>query len=271
MYTLQANDGVAITFTSDELSHCKYPSSIYTSICGQWMSAEAPMEIHMMNSIELAFLKEFLELRVRLNESPCIRDIPPRVFNTEIMENGTKSTGYKFVSYPSLIDIESMPIWSPEYTGLHEEYHTFLNQIIGESEATTLFKWILTMDYLGCNDLLYLIQARCAFLYVHLMNEYMIKHTSDIISTYRQKVDAFFNDSRTNSPACEFIQVFTDLKVTHPQLAIKIMTRFVRHRGIDMPRSTWGDEEWAKFYVDAPKFYASLPLSAADKLRLYSK
>jgi hypothetical protein len=262
MYNLQGSDDCIVSFSKEQAKLCSYPWSVFEDYSDE--QDMIPMPISYLTGNELESLRDFLSLRVRLGPIK-FRDIPPKIFNASIMNrDGKTPTGYKLVTWEPLISYDSVPLWIPDYTGIANEYHMWLH---GAVESNRLFYWLQAADYIGCNDLVYLLQAYAAYLYVHMIDLYMKGFGADKgLSGFRDWV----REERVDN-MCQhrFMKVFDDFKETHPLLCNQIMTRFVRHRGIRLPRVEWTDDDWSQFYRDAPGFYASLPLTEEKKAGLY--
>lgn len=259
MYNLQGSDDCIVSFSKEEVQRCSYPCSVFADYYRD--DEYIPVPVHYLTGAELESLRDFLSLRVRLGPIR-FRDIPPKIFNASIMnKDGKTPTGYKLVTWEPLISCDNVPLWMPDYTGIANEYHMWLSRVVGRWEDGTshqLFYWLHAADYIGCNDLVYLLQAYCAYLYVHMINMY-----TRGVGSGSGGLDGFHNwvrEERTeNTREHRFMKAFDEMKETHPLLCKQLMTRFVRHRGIRLPRVEWTDDDWSQFYRDAPGFYASLP------------
>ena len=277
-YILKANDDTLVNVSQAELEHCEYAKGVYTNTNGSWLDAEEPLVIPLMNGTEITMFRAFLTLRVAHKYPPRIRDLPPIIRNSEIMEKGLIGTGYNLVHYPALIDADTMTSWDPEKTGLDQGYIHFLEALCashtGMHEAWVIRRWLELADYVGCADLVYLLQARCAFLLLHHIKDYMIVHAANTAHTYRQKMDMYMQSSYegANVPTdmVQFMKEYRLLKSSLSHLSLGISKRFIRHRGISIPRPEWSDAEWATFHEDAPAFYASLPVPDEDRHKLYA-
>jgi hypothetical protein len=269
MYNLQGSDDCIVSYSKEEISHCDYPWNVFSDECE---SEIVPMPVPYLTGPELELLREFLSLRVQLGEV-AFRDIPPKIFNANIMNrDGKTPTGYKLVTWEPLITCDNVPLWMPDYTGIANEYHMWLHGAVG-LEGSNVFYWLKAADYIGCNDLVYLLEAYCAYLYVHMIDSYMKgvgggsgSGSGGGLSKLREWVS---EERVDNKKEFRFMKAFDELKETHPLLCKQIMSRFVRHRGIRLPRIQWTDDDWSQFYRDAPGFYASLPLSEEKKAGLY--
>lgn len=255
MYNLQGNDNCIVSFSKEQIQHCSYPWNIFSDECE---SEFIPIPVPYLTGGDLELLREFLLLRVRLGPIK-FRDIPPKIFNASIInKDGKTPTGYKLVTWEPLISYDNVPLWMSDYTGIANEYHLWLDEVVdscGDRLSSRIFYWLHAADYIGCNDLIYLLQAYCAYLYVHMIDLYM-KEFGGGLSEFREWV----REERTeNIREYRFMKAFDEMKETHPLLCKQLMTRFVRHRGIRLPRVEWTDDDWSKFYRDAPEFYASLP------------
>jgi hypothetical protein len=231
------------------------------------------MPIPYLTGAELEGLRGFLSLQVRLG-SIAFRDIPPKIFNANIMNrDGKTPTGYKLVTWEPLVSCGSVPLWMPDYTGIANEYHMWLHSIVrgrGDGTSNMVFYWLQAADYIGCNDLVYLLQAYAAYVYVHMIDLYIKGFGAGSGSGLSGFRDWVREERIDNMCQFRFMKAFDSLKETHPFLCNQIMTRFVRHRGIRLPRIEWTDEDWAQFYRDAPGFYASLPVPLEKKAGLYN-
>jgi hypothetical protein len=265
MYNLQGSDDCIVSYSKEQIQHCSYPWNVFSDECE---SEIVPMPVPYLTGPELELLREFLSLRVRLGQIK-FRDIPPKIFNASIMnKDGKTPTGYKLVTWEPLISCDNVPLWMPDFTGIANEYHMWLHGVVGswgDMSSHRLFYWLEAADYIGCNDLVYLLQAYAAYLYIHMIDLYM-KGFGGGLSEFRDWV----REERVDN-MCQhrFMKAFDEMKETHPLLCKQIMTRFVRHRGIRLPRVEWTDDDWSQFYKDAPGFYASLPLTEEKKAGLY--
>ena len=273
MYNLQGNDDCIVSFTDKQLVFCDYPRTIF---CEDDNSKEVPMPIPYMSGNELEMLHRFLALRVEIGPI-ILRDIPPKLFNANIMDRGRKPTGYKLVTWEPRISTYNMPVWMPEYTGIANEYHMWLDSIIvrdhNNSDIRILFHWLKAADYIGCDDIIYLIQAYCAYLYVHMVSGFLKRPHLDCIHSGYTKVNKFHEWVRSagidNQREFTFMEEFRTMRETHPHIVEPIMKQFVRHRGIRMPREEWGDDDWLQFYSNAITFYRDLPISESERAKLY--
>lgn len=263
MYNLQGSDDCIVSFSKEEIKLCSYPWNIFADYCDDEI---IPVPVHYLNGSELESLREFLLLRVELG-AIAFRDIPPKFFNANIMnKDGKTPTGYKLVTWEPLISYDSVPLWMPDYTGIANEYHMWLHGAVGgwgDGISHRLFYWLHAADYIGCNDLVYLLQAYAAYLYVHMIDLYMKGFGGTDRGGGVGRFRDWVREERTeNIREYRFMKAFDEMKETHPLLCKQIMTRFVQHRGIRLPRVEWTDDDWSQFYRNAPGFYASLPVSA---------
>ena len=267
MYNLQGNDDCIVSFTKEELEYCSYPQSIFIDWDGEVEEGRL-MPIHCMTGAELEALREFLRIRVRLGEDGKIqvRDIKPKLFNSNIMnKDGKTPTGYRLVTWEPLVTCDNMPLWMPHYNGIANEYHMWLE---GAVKQDRLFYWLEAADYVGCKDLVYLLQVYCAYLYVHMVGKYMkgVGACDGKVAGFREWVAEERDDNRREH---QFMKGFDTLMETHPIMCEQIMKRFVRHRGIRLPRVEWTDADWEGFYRDAPEFYRKLPITEKERAGLY--
>lgn len=101
----------SVEFTSDQLKQCTYAREMYTASNGCWTDSMDPLCVPVMTVAELRTLHTFLAIRVRLGQAPQIRDTPPRIYDSEIMNKDGTGTGLNVVIYPSLIDLPKMKQW----------------------------------------------------------------------------------------------------------------------------------------------------------------
>ncbi len=284
-------DGL-VEFTSDQLKHCTYAREMYTAGDGHgsWADAVDPLCVPIMTVAELRILHRFLAIRDRLGQPPKIRDTPPRIYDSEIMNRDGTGTGLNVVVYPSLIDLPKMKQWDVDHIGIDEEYMTFLRDLvirevspegidytaitIAPHEGAVLFRWIDYADFMGCDDLLYLLRARIAYIYKRYNYAYMDSVLGDTTRSNREKIHQYV--SLTDGiPYTDrertFLRDISKFGGRHPMAFKAIQRQFIQHRGIPLPRPEWTNEEWEKFMEDAPTFYMSLPVPDKEKHRLYAK
>jgi hypothetical protein len=273
-YNVCGIDGVSISFSKDELTFCTYAREMYTNTSGVWIESDDPLLVPMMNSTELQLFQQFLQIRLRIGEPPCIRDTPPYVSLTEIRYKGIRGTGYNVVIWPSLINVRMMREWNEEYTGIKTEYIQFLETLVTHMGESARFQWIDYADYLGCNDLCYLLTANIAYLYKKYIYAYLdncksvrgkAENEKDRIHQYLHRTDPHiqYTDSER-----EFLKNICECNEKNPLRFQMILRKFVNHRGLPMPRPEWTDEQWDVFMEQLPAFYASLPLSVTDRAKL---
>ena len=161
MYNLQGNDDCIVSFSKEELIWCVYPQSVFMDEgAGSETGSETGrkntiMPVHCMTGAELLGLRAFLRLRGRLGEI-AVRDTRPIVFDANIMnKDGRTPTGYKLVTWEPFVTVENMPLWTSKYNGIANEYLAWLATIQEED----LFHWLEAADYIGCKDIVYLIQV----------------------------------------------------------------------------------------------------------------
>ena len=141
MYNLQANDGTVLEFSRDEISHMQ----VIHTMCSDsnkfslHESDSDPIVVAIVNGEELRVLKQFLRIRTICGEGPRIKERPPIICDAEIMEKGVKGTGYNMVYWPALIDVEAVPVWNAQTTGISQEYLEFLHQIENSNRTVNLF------------------------------------------------------------------------------------------------------------------------------------
>ena len=286
-----------VEFTSDQLTHCTYAREMYTGGCGSgsvvsWVDATDPLNVPIMTVAELRTLHTFLAIRDRLGQPPRIRDTPPRIYESEIMNRDNTGTGLNVVVYPSLIDLPKMKRWDIEHIGIDEEYMSFLRELVvadaGESsdgidhyadtsaphEGAVLFRWIDYADFMGCDDLLYLLRARIAYIYKRYVYTYLDSVLSDITRSNTEKIQQYIA-LRDGIPYTDreraFMREICKFNDRHPMAFKFIQRQFIQHRGIPLPRPEWKNDEWEKFMKDAPAFYMSLPIPDKERHRLYAK
>ena len=277
-----------VEFTSDQLKHCTYAREMYTvgGGHGSWADAVDPLFVPVMTVAELRTLRAFLAIRVRLGQPPRIRDTPPRIYDSEIMNRDGTGTGLNVVVYPSLIDLPKMKQWDVEHIGIHEEYMTFLRELvisedidltaitIAPHEGAVLFRWIDYADFMGCDDLLYLLRARIAYIYKRYNYAYLDYVISDTTRSNAEKIQQYVS-LKDGIPYTDreraFLREVCKFNDRHPMAFKAIQRQFIQHRGIPLPRPEWTNEEWEKFMEDAPAFYMSLPIPDKEKHRLYAK
>ena len=275
MYNLQANDGTVLEFSRDEISHMQ----VIHTMCSDsnkfslHESDSDPIVVAIVNGEELRVLKQFLRIRTICGEGPRRKERPPIICDAEIMEKGVKGTGYNMVYWPALIDVEAVPVWNAQTTGISQEYLEFLHQIENSNRTVNLFHWLTIADYVHCNDLIYLIQARCAFILVHFIAQYYCRLVKEML-TDAQKINRFVQWSSVlvpgdNDAEYEFMVVYNEIKSTRRHLTRGILNTFIRHRGMELPRETWVDADWERFKARAPEFYRKLPVPDDDRAKLY--
>jgi len=280
-----------VEFTSDQLKHCAYAREMYTMHGDDdWVEATDPLSVPTMTVAELRLLQQFLSIRVRLGEPPCVRDTPPRIYECEIMYKGESGTGLNTVLYPSIIDMNTMKEWTSELIGIHSEYMGFLQTLvqnessegidytattIAPHEGTVITRWVDYADFMGCDDLLYLLRARIAYIYKKYVHAHVASckvSSGEHLPTQKQRIERYLAlDSAIQYTDREraFIQSIHVFNRRHPMALSAILRQFVMPRGIPLPHPDWTDEQWADFMEKAPAFYASLPIPEKDRHKLY--
>jgi hypothetical protein len=277
-----------VEFTSDQLKHCAYAREMYTMHDdGDWVDATDPLSVPIMTVAELRLLQQFLAVRVRVGEPPRIRDTPPIIYDCEIMYKGEAGTGLNTVMYPAVIDMYTMKEWTSALIGIHEEYMEFLQTLvrsessegidcsmitIAPHEGTVITRWVDYADFMGCDDLSYLLRARIAYIYKKYVHAYLDTVAGDTVRTHADKITQYISlDSAIQYADREraFLVSLGEFNKRHPLALASIRRQFIMPRGIPLPRPDWTDDQWADFMEKAPAFYASLPVSEKDRQRLY--
>ena len=281
-----------VEFTSDQLKHCAYAREMYTMHGDDdWVEATDPLSVPTMTVAELRLLQQFLSIRVRLGEPPCIRDTPPLIYECEIMYKGESGTGLNTVLYPSIIDMNTMKEWTSALIGIHGDYMKFLQTLvesessegidytattIAPHEGTVITRWVDYADFMGCDDLLYLLRARTAYIYKKYIHAHVALHkvsSGENMPTQKQRIERYLAlDSAIHYTDREqaFIKSIHEFNRRHPMALAGILRQFVMPRGIPLPHPDWTDEQWADFMEKAPAFYASLPVPEKDRHKLYA-
>jgi hypothetical protein len=274
-YNICGSDGENIPFTKEELAFCTYAREMYTDTKGVWTQSDEPLLVPMMNSVELRLLQHFLQIRLRTREPPCIRDVPPQITSAEICYKGIRGTGYNTVVWPSLINIRVIREWNEEYTGINSEYIQFLNDLVAYTGEGARFHWMEYADYMGCDDLCYLLTANIAYLYKKYIYAYLdnFKSTDHGENSEKTRIRKYVNMTDSSiqyeNNERDFIRNVREFNEKNPIRFQAILRKFINHRGIPMPRPDWTNKQWDTFMEQLPKFYASLPLSDTDKEKLY--
>jgi hypothetical protein len=276
-YFIRSNNNVLIEFTKDELNYCEYAKNIFTDGDDNWFESDEPLNAIYLNDNELNQLKMFLQIRTMIGESPKVTEKSPVILKSEIMENGTIPTGYNLVHLPALISADHTPFWNSKFTGIHADYLAWLETTCNTPEL--LFHWLIIADWMGCMDLVYLIQAKCAFHIVHFIDKYMkrvdIKNPSKIPVEYTEKIKNFVewskNNNGNNTEEYEFMKEYHMTKESYQHLTRGILVKFIRHRGLNVPRENWTTKEWTEFKAKAPTFYSKLPVADADRYKLFRR
>jgi hypothetical protein len=280
-----------VEFTSDQLKHCAYAREMYTMHDGgDWVEATDPLSVPNMTVAELRLLQQFLAVRVRVGEPPRIRDTPPIIYDCEIMYKGEAGTGLNTVIYPAVIDMNTMKEWTSALIGIHQEYMEFLQTLvrsessegidytattISPDEGAIITRWIDYADFMGCDDMLYLLRARTAYIYKKYIHAHMALHkvsSGENMPTHKQRIERYLaldSDIQYTDRERAFIKSIHEFNKRHPMAIAGILRQFVMPRGIPLPHPEWTDEQWADFMEKAPAFYASLPVSEKDRQRLY--
>lgn len=268
-YTLVSRDNHTISFTRNELEHVEYAKNIFTDLSDNWIHTAEHLDVPLVNHQGLQVIKEFLRVRVEVGKPPQIRDRGMEIIDADIFDNHRKNIGIRLLRIPPLISVDSMKSWTSAETGLDERYIVFLETYISREQ---LFQYMRNADFMGCTDLIYLLQARCAFLLVHDIENYIQKYMNEAyIIPHGQKVEAFmkWSENPENSSEHLFMQEFNEAKATHSHLVKGIVLRFIRHRSIDLPQENWDDERWEQFKRELPLFYSKLKLTDRQKELLF--
>ena len=279
-----------VEFTSDQLKHCAYAREMYTMYDnGAWVEATDPLSVPIMTVAELRLLHQFLDMRVRLGEPPRIRDTPPIIYDCEIMYKGESGTGLNTVIYPSIIDMHTMKEWTYALIGIHEEYMSFLQTLVSSEssdgidysmttiaphEGSVITRWVDYADFMGCDDLSYLLHARIAYIYKKYVHAHLDTVVSDTVRTHADKITRYISlDASIQYTDREraFIASLGEFNKRHPMALASIRRQFIMPRGIPLPRPEWTDAQWAEFMDKAPAFYASLPVPEKDRHKMYAK
>jgi hypothetical protein len=276
-YFVKSNNDVLIQFTKDQLNYCEYAKNIFTDGDGNWIESDEPLDAIYLDNVELKHFQIFLKIRNKIGESPKISEKPVVILKSEIMENGNIPTGYNVIHLPPLISADHTPFWNSKFTGIHEDYLEWLATISTTPER--LFQWLIIADWMGCADLVYLIQAKCAFLIVNYIDKYMkridIKNPSKIPVEYSEKIKKFVewskDDNVINREEYEFMKEYQKTKDCYHHLTRGILLKFIRHRGLNVPRENWTADKWAEFKAKAPTFYSKLPIADADRYKLFRR
>ena len=273
-YNVCGSDGEIISFSKDELALCTYAREMYTDSNGGWVDSDEHLLVPIMDSAELKLFQRFLQLRLAVGEPPRIHDKPPQILPTEIRYKGIHGTGYNTVIWPSLLNVRTIREWNEEYTGIKSEYIQFLDDIVTYVGESARFQWMEYADYMGCDDLCYLLTANIAYLYKKYIYAYLDNFKSvgqgDQSEKARIRKYIYMTDPCIHyaNNEREFISNVRDFNEKNPIRFQTILRKFVNHRGIPMPRPEWTDQQWDTFMEQLPAFYASLPLSDADRLKL---
>jgi hypothetical protein len=264
IYRLCSNDDVVIEFTKDELEYSEFCKNILTDLSGNWIQPNETIDALLIDGKGIQQIKEFIQLRIRLGKAPKIRERPMEILDAEIVDNHKQPIGYNLVRIPPLVDAEAIAEWNSKETGFEEEYITYSLQFTTGEE---LFNAIVNADYFGCMDMVYLLQAKCAFHIVHYIKHYETKYKPD--GSKAEIMEKFANwvreETDDNKVEFEFIKKFNEWKQRYEIIARRLIYTFIRHRSIDLPRETWTDEDWDEFKRELPIFYSKLNLTERQK------
>jgi hypothetical protein len=263
-YKLCSKDNVVIEFTKDELEYSEFCKNILTDLSGTWIDSDENIDALLIDGKSLQQIKEFIQLRIRLSKAPKLHERPMEILDAQIVDNHKQPIGYNLVRIPPLVDVEAIPEWNSKETGLEEEYILYSLQFTTGKE---LFDAIVNADYFGCMDMIYLLQAKCAFHIVHYIKQYETKYCAtgsqaEIMEKFASWVREETND---NKVVFEFMKTFNEWKQCYEILARRLVYTFIRHRSIDLPRETWTDKEWDEFKRNLPIFYSKLNVTERQR------
>lgn len=265
-YGLQAiGSDTIVYFTKEECKHIEFTKNCFTGLSGEWIQQEdMAIDIHYLSTDDILWIKEFVKIRVRLQSAPRIRDIPLEVLKTELLDENKKGLGYPVVICPPLITAENMIGWDPISTGLHADYIEYLQRFTGgddnPNESDKLFAFMQYADYLQCDDLLYLLQARASYLLVHYIDKFKRIYYYNVFDISGSDLILRFFEwakipNKDNHKEHVFTKHYLLFKQMHIYIIKKMLQRFIRHRSLDLPREDWTKEQWQEFKYKLPDFY----------------
>ncbi len=274
-YTLVSNDGVAIEFSAEQLEFCDYAKNIFTDYDGSWMmDVDDTLPVPPMNGVELRAFHTFLRIRAEEGRAPQIHSPAPVITRCPVYMMPHRVQICRFVYLPSLISINNIQTWSPYCTNLSHAYHDLLDNVIpslvrtvDESEASVMRRWMTFVQFLGCDDLRYLVEAR----FLWYISEALERHAGALTTRYTFEPDyleklvetvrgiIYLDDQDYDmlymKRLKDYILEFWNMREEIPEYTAYIVRKYLHHRGPPMPEPDWTAEQWVEYRAIMERLY----------------
>ncbi len=283
-YRLISNDDVCVKFAREQLQFCDYAKNIFTDADGNWESEEGSDELRVypMNGAELDAFCDFLKIRASHSMAPRIRETRPVITDCPLYVMPHRLAIGNFMYLPPIISINNLGKWKPRDTGLTREYHTFLDvtlpqvtRVEDEPESEVIQRWIRFAKFLGCDDLLYLLEVK----FLWHVSDALEAHAGLATTRYTFEPNYFEKlvetlrtihymegecDVEYMKRLRDYALTFWDIRYEDPAYIAYIVRKYLLHRGPPMPRESWTSEQWHKYRMTVSEVYTEAEARMAE-------